>query len=97
MNNVFIYSVSVLISIILYVIVYCSINTNNCRGEKGISLPLAKEFVVPFIELSKGRIGLFFRLLFSLNTPWFFIIMSLIIVRFYLFYMNLEDEEKNDN
>lgn len=97
MNNVLIYSVSVLTGLILYVIIYCSINTNNCKGEKYIHLPLGKEFMVPFIELFNGRISLFFRLIFSLNTPWFFIMMSLIIARFYIFYINLEDEDNNEN
>ena len=53
-----------------------------------------------FIELFKGRVGLFFRLLFTIQNPWLFIIIGLLISSCYVLYRrinspNVEDEDES--
>ena len=84
MFNALIYGLSIFISIFLYVLVYCGMNKHNCYNNKKIDLPIGKEMIAPFQELINGRYTLFFTMMFSINTPWLFIIIGLVGCAIYI-------------
>lgn len=101
MKDSTIVSLSIPVSIVLYLILFCSMNRHNCVRNKSLNLPLGTSHIFsPFIELFKGRVGLFFRLLFTIQNPWLFIIIGLLISSGYVLYRrinspNVEDEDES--
>ena len=97
MKDSTIVSLSIPISIIVYLIIFCSMNRHNCVRNKSLNLPLGLSHIFsPFIEFLNGRIGLFFKLLFTIQNPWLFIIIGLIISGGYVFYRRFNTEIIDD-
>ena len=93
------YLISFIISIILYIFVYCIENKYNCTRFNTLNLPLGFNNIIgPFEELIKGRSNIFWRMIFSLNTPYLFIILGFIITTGYIiynkYYKNTDNKDK---
>ena len=99
MNDSFTYLISIIFFVFIYLAIYCGMNKYNCQKRGSIYLPLGREFVSPFEELWQGRIKLFFQMIFSLNTPWLFILIGVIVAAIYIHFIKEKDDvdEENDN
>jgi hypothetical protein len=98
MKDSTIVSLSIPISIIVYLILFCSMNRHNCVRNKSLNLPLGFSHIFsPFIEFLNGRIGLFFKLLFTIQNPWLFIIIGLILSGGYVLYRRLNSTDLEDD
>lgn len=98
MNNGALYFRNALISVLLYLIIYCSINKYNCIRHKGVNLPLGYVNIFkPFIHILYGRSKLGLRMLFSFNTPYLFIMLSLLYTAIVIYREDNVDEEDNDD
>ena len=98
MNTGIVYFISVIVSILLYLALYCSLNKYNCIRNNGLNLPLGyAHFIGPWVEIIKGRFDLGFRMIFlSLNTPYLFIFLGLIATYVYLNFIKTDDVEEED-
>ena len=98
MNNGALYFRNGLISVLLYLIIYCSLNRYNCIRHKGINLPLGYVNIFkPFIHIIYGRPILGLRMLFSLNTPYLFIMLSLLFTAIVIYREDNDDKDNKNN
>ena len=101
MNTFLVYFLTFIGSILLYLAAYCLPNRYNCVRNKGLNLPFGFDnFIGPFKHLFKGRPTVFFSMIFSLNTPYLFIILGMIgmfIYRNFYSDSNLYTSTSNDN
>ena len=71
-------------------------NYYNCIREHGIFLPI-RGFITPFREFISGNFSLFFKMIFSIDTPYLFIIISSISTAVYVHYYKDDDDNSNKN
>ena len=80
----------------IYLVLYCISNRYNCVRNRGINLPLGYINIIgPFKHIFTGRAGLGLKMLFSFNTPYLFIILSLIYT-VYQINKSKKEEKKNN-
>jgi hypothetical protein len=100
MNDSLTYVISVIFFVFIYLAIYCGMNKYNCLKRGGIYLPIGKELISPFEELWQGRIKLFFQMIFSINTPWLFILIGVIVAAIYIHFIKEKEDdvdEEDDN
>ena len=96
MDNNTLYIINIVVSIIVYLIVFCSLNKYNCTRNNGLYLPI-RTFVTPFREFISGNFVLFLQMILSIDTPYLFIIIAVILTAIYIKYIKKNKKQVNDN
>lgn len=69
---------SIIIGLIFYYFIICLIFNCQSLNSDHYKLPI-EGFIVPFKQLKKGKIVNFIKLLFTINNPYIYMIVSIII------------------
>ena len=88
---------SIPISIVLYLMLFCSMNRFNCVRNNSLNLPLGTSHLFgPFVEFFKGRFGLAFNMLFTFQNPWLFILLGILVSFGYIIYRRMTTEDEDE-
>ena len=88
---------SIPISIVLYLMLFCSMNRFNCVRNNSLNLPLGTSHIFgPFVEFFSGRYRLAFNMLFTLQNPWLFIILGILVSFGYIIYRRMTTEDEDE-